>query len=83
LPVRARLTARRRDGEVASVEPSLRSLEPGEVRDKFRDVVRPLLGTAATEALVDAVDHLESAERLHTLSRLLRRSVKCQSIVQG
>ena len=83
LPVRARLTARRRDGEVASVEPSLRSLEPGEVRDKFREVVRPLLGTAATEALVDAVDHLESAERLRTLSRLLRRSVKCQSIVQG
>jgi hypothetical protein len=45
--------------------------------------VCPLLGAAATEALVDAVDHLEGAERLHKLSRLLRRSVRCQSIAQG
>ena len=55
LPVRARLTAYRSDGGTASVEPRLRSLEPGEVQDKFRDVARPLLGARATDAVADAV----------------------------
>ena len=83
LPVRARLTAYRSDGGTASVEPRLRSLEPGEVRDKFRDVARPLLGARATEALVDAVDRLDSARSLHALTHLLRRSVRCQNIARG
>jgi 2-methylcitrate dehydratase PrpD len=79
LPVRARLTAHRPDGRTASVEPSLRSLEPDEVRAKFREVAAPLLGARATEALVGAVDHLEHAESLQVLSRLLRRSVRCRN----
>jgi hypothetical protein len=83
LPVRARLTAHRPDGRTASVEPALRSLEPGEVRNKFRDVARPLLGGEATEALIDAVDSLERTENIRTLSRLLRRSVRCQSTAKG
>lgn len=82
LPVRARLTAYRRDGTAASVEPSLRSLDPAEVRGKFREVACPLVGARATEALVDTVDCLESAPNLHTLSRLLRRSVRCRSTAQ-
>jgi 2-methylcitrate dehydratase PrpD len=83
LPVRARLTAHRLDGRTASVEPALRSLEPGAVRDKFRDVARPLLGAKPTEALVDAVNRIESARSLRTLSHLLRRSLRCHSTAQG
>jgi 2-methylcitrate dehydratase PrpD len=83
LPVRARLTAHRPDGRTASVEPPLRSLEAGEVREKFRDVAGPLLGAQAVEALVGAVDRLEQAENLHTVSRLLRRRVRCQTTVRG
>ena len=82
LPVRARLTAHRSDGKTASVEPALRSLEPDEVRDKFRRVARPLLGARAAEALVDTVDCLDGARNLHALSHLLRRSVRCGSPAQ-
>jgi 2-methylcitrate dehydratase PrpD len=80
LPVRARLTAYRRDGRSASVEPALRSLEPNEVRAKFRDVAAPLLDATTSEALVGAVDRLEFATSLQSLSKLLRRSVRCQSV---
>ncbi len=83
LPVRARLTAHRSDGRTVSVEPALRSLEPGEVRKKFRDVAGPVLGARTTEALVDAVDRLDSAPSLRALSHLLRRSVRCQSTARG
>lgn len=82
LPVRARLTAYRRDGTAVSVEPTLRSLDPSEVRGKFRDVAGPRLGAGATEALVDAVDRLESVPSLHTLTRLLRRNVRCRSTAE-
>jgi 2-methylcitrate dehydratase PrpD len=83
LPARARLTAHRADGTSAFVEPALRSLEAGEVRDKFRGVARPLVGARVTEALVDAVDRLECTEDLKALSHLLRRRVRCQSTPRG
>lgn len=78
LPVRARLTAYRRDGTAASVEPPLRSLDTAEVRGKFREVARPRIGASAAEALVEAVDRLDGAPNLHTLSPMLRRSVRCR-----
>jgi 2-methylcitrate dehydratase PrpD len=83
LPVRARLTAYRPDGTTASVEPLLQSLGPTEVRGKFRDVAGPLLGSKATEALVAVVDCLEQEDDLRLLSRLLRRSLKCQNKIGG
>ncbi len=83
LPVRARLTAYRSDGRTVSVEPALRSLAPGEVREKFQEVAGPMLGTKVTEALLVGVDRLEHAENIHALSRLLRRSVKCPSPAEG
>jgi 2-methylcitrate dehydratase PrpD len=83
LPVRARLTAYRPDGTTASVEPQLQSLGPSQVRAKFRDVAGPLLGSKATETLVAVVDRLEQEEDLQQLRRLLRRSVKCQDIVDA
>ncbi|HYL80944.1 MAG TPA: MmgE/PrpD family protein, partial [Candidatus Acidoferrum sp.] len=83
LPVRARLTAYRPDGTTASVEPLLQSLGPTEVRGKFRDVAGPLLGSKATEALVAVVGRLEQEDDLQPLSRLLRRSLKCQNRIDG
>jgi hypothetical protein len=46
------------------------------VREKFTDVVRPILNARRIEQLTDRIDHLEEIGDIRILSRLLRRKIE-------
>jgi 2-methylcitrate dehydratase PrpD len=75
LVVRARIVAHRADGATFSVEPPLQSLTSAEVREKFLDVVRPMLSTRRICAILDCIGRLEQLEDIRDLTRLLRRRI--------
>lgn len=72
---RARLEVTCGDGRSFTVEPAIRSLTPGEVREKFREVVAPLLTPARAAAIQDAVDRLDRLPDLSLLTSTIRRRV--------
>ncbi|HSC69859.1 MAG TPA: hypothetical protein VLH58_00800, partial [Candidatus Methylomirabilis sp.] len=75
---RARIEVHRADGEICSVEPSIRSLTSEEVREKFADVVRPVLSARRTERILDDVGRLERLKDVRDLTRQLRRRIPCR-----
>jgi hypothetical protein len=46
----------------------------GEVVDKARDLIAPVVGPATTQKLIDAVMAIESVKELRMLRPLLQRS---------
>ncbi|MGH2417507.1 MAG: MmgE/PrpD family protein, partial [Candidatus Limnocylindria bacterium] len=66
-------TAHLRDGRSVTVEVAAASgtpenrLTPGELRSKFSDLVEPMLGAAASAALVEHVEQLDQVDRVDRL----------------
>lgn len=76
LKVRARIETHCPGRGTFSVEPSIRSLTSEEVREKFVEVVRPVLSARRVERITDRVDHLEEIGDIRDVTRLLRRKIE-------
>jgi 2-methylcitrate dehydratase PrpD len=76
LAVRARIEAQCPGRGTFSVEPSIRSLMSEEVREKFTDVVRPVLSARRVGQITDRIDRLEEIGDIREVTRVLRRKIE-------